>query len=108
MSTLSAHVLDAVDGLPARGVAVEIRSAAGAVLGRGTTDDDGRIRDFGIPPLDAGDYRAVFASGAYFAAKGTATFYPSVEIVFRVSDPGRHYHVPLLLSPFAYSTYRGS
>nr|WP_222131680.1 hydroxyisourate hydrolase [Pseudonocardia sp. C8] len=105
---MSSHVLDAVDGRPATGVAVELRSATGEVLGHGTTDDDGRVRDFGVPPLAAGDYRVVFASGDYFATKGTPTFYPTVEIPFTVSDPGAHYHVPLLLSPFAYSTYRGS
>lgn len=106
MSSLSSHVLDAGTGRPASGVRIELRDATGAALGSATTDDDGRTRDF--PPLAAGDYRLVFATGAYFAAREQATFYPSVEIAFTVADPGAHYHVPLLLSPFAYSTYRGS
>jgi 5-hydroxyisourate hydrolase len=110
MSTLSTHVLDAVSGTPATGVPVllEGRSDTGTdwtALGRGVTDSDGRLRDLTPAPLGTGVYRLVFDTDAYTAdAPG---FYPEVSIVFRITEE-RHYHVPLLLSPFAYSTYRGS
>jgi 5-hydroxyisourate hydrolase len=110
VSTLSTHVLDAVAGTPATGVPVTLdRRAAGSsewtALGRGTTDDDGRIPGLSPTPLQPGVYRLVFDTDAY--AADSPGFYPEVCIVFRVTDD-RHYHVPLLLSPFAYSTYRGS
>jgi 5-hydroxyisourate hydrolase len=121
MSTLSTHVLDAVTGAPATGVPVALdrQSAAGSdwtAVGRGSTDDDGRIRGLVPAPLESGVYRLVFDTDAYTAgstadtAGSTATepgFYPEIAIVFRITEE-RHYHVPLLLSPFAYSTYRGS
>jgi 5-hydroxyisourate hydrolase len=73
-----------------------------------TTDADGRIRE-AFPALDAsGTYRLIFDTGDYFAKRDVACFYPEVAVCFAVSDPRGHYHVPLLLSPFAYSTYRGS
>jgi 5-hydroxyisourate hydrolase len=111
--TVSTHVLDAVAGRPAAGVLVTLSRAASAAAGNwpelesGATDSDGRHR-FGAatPP---GVYRLSFGTGDYFAGRGTATFYPEVVITFTVADGGTgHYHVPLLLSPFAYSTYRGS
>jgi 5-hydroxyisourate hydrolase len=71
------------------------------------TDVDGRIREE-FPQLEAGVYRLVFETGDYFAARDVECFYPEVALCFAVSDPLRHHHVPLLLSPFAYSTYRGS
>ena len=111
MTTLSTHVLDAVSGLPASGVRVALdrRNADGwQPLGEAVTDDDGRVRDLAPGGLGTGVHRLVFATGAYFAATGQTGFYPEVSVVFEVSDPGRHHHVPLLLSPFAYSTYRGS
>jgi 5-hydroxyisourate hydrolase len=79
-------------------------------LGGGTTDPDGRLRDFGENATDlaAGTYRLVFGTAAYFAATGQRGFYPEVSVTFDYADPAAHYHVPLLLSPFAYSTYRGS
>jgi 5-hydroxyisourate hydrolase len=106
---LSTHVLDAAAGRPAVGVAVRLESHDGAnwtAAARGRTDDDGRIGELGAPV--AGMHRICFDTGSYFAARGIATFYPEVVVVFEVSDPEQHYHVPLLLSPFAYSTYRGS
>ncbi|MGF0117540.1 hydroxyisourate hydrolase [Promicromonospora sp. Marseille-Q5078] len=110
-SHVTTHVLDAVSGLPAAGVAVSLWSVgadAAERLADATTDADGRVKDLGPESLDAGTYRVTFATGDYFAALGTATFYPSISIDFTV-EPGRdHYHVPCLLSPFAYSTYRGS
>jgi 5-hydroxyisourate hydrolase len=108
--TLSTHVLDASAGRPAAGVGVVLeRHADGggwSPAGTGATDDDGRLRLPGAFP--AGIYRITFASGAYFAARGVPTFYPEVTVTFEVSAQTEHYHVPLLLSPFAYSTYRGS
>lgn len=105
-SQLTTHVLDAMTGAPAAGVDVALRSADGAVLARGTTNDDGRLA-LGPDHLSEGSYELTFATGAYFAAHGVETFYPSVTIAFTVASD-RHHHVPLLLSPFAYSTYRGS
>jgi len=102
MSSLSTHVLDATTGQPAAGVAVRL-SRDGAELAAASTDTDGRIGKL-ADGLAAGTYRLVFDTGRYF----TATFYPEVVVTFTVSGPERHYHVPLLLSPFAYSTYRGS
>ena len=102
--SLSSHVLDAVRGRPAAGVAVRWERL---VDGEATTDDDGRISDWG-EPTGQGRHRLVFGSGAYFAGQGVETFYPEVVVVFEVTDAAAHHHVPLLLSPFAYSTYRGS
>lgn len=106
MTTLSTHVLDSGTGMPAAGVELVLADASGAVLTTGVTDADGRHRF--PPPLAAGEHELTFRVGAYFAAQGVATFYPRASIAFLV-EPGReHLHVPLLLSPFAYSTYRGS
>ncbi len=104
--SLSTHVLDAVRGEPAAGIRVRLyrESALSAEL---ATDADGRIRE-AFPQLEMGVYRLVFETGDYFAARDAECFYPEVAVCFAVSDPQRHYHVPLLLSPFAYSTYRGS
>ena len=114
MSTISTHVLDTALGQPATGVRVilEQLDATGVVvsLGLGETDDDGRLRDL-LPAgqsLERGDYRLRFDTGAYFEATGRTTFYPSVTVDFRVTDAAVHHHVPLLLSPYGYSTYQGS
>ena len=111
MSTLSTHVLDAASGQPAAGVRVALDRRDGdgwRPLGSGVTDGDGRVRDLAPDGLEAGVHRLVFATGEYFAATGQTGFYPEVPVVFEVADTDRHYHVPLLLSPFAFSTYRGS
>ncbi len=109
--TISTHVLDAVAGGPAQGVGLRLErvDAAATEIGRGATDADGRCPELteGLR-LEAGSYRLRFETGAYFARSGTPTFYPFVDLVFEVTDATAHYHVPLLLSPFAYSTYRGS
>ncbi|MFT4136807.1 hydroxyisourate hydrolase [Microbacterium sp.] len=102
---LTTHILDAMSGSPAEGVEVVLRSG-GEVVASGVTDDDGRLA-LGPESLPLGSYEIGFATGAYFAARGVETFYPDVTIAFTVASD-RHYHVPLLLSPFAYSTYRGS
>lgn len=106
-SSLSTHVLDAVTGTPAAGVHVTLYAADDTLLDESTTNADGRIPEIG-GVLEAGNYRLSFATGAYFAERSQPTLYPVVTIDFTVSDGGEHYHVPLLLSPFAYSTYRGS
>jgi 5-hydroxyisourate hydrolase len=105
---VSTHVLDAALGRPAAGVAVTLRSAAGFVAGSGSTDHDGRVSDLSRGPLEAGTYQLIFGTAAYFDASGQQGFYPEVVITFALADPRQHVHVPLLLSPFAYSTYRGS
>ena len=111
---ITTHVLDTARGRPAAGVPVTLLFAepdgVWAELARGTTDADGRIRDW-LPddhPLKAGDYELRFATGDYFAARGVTGFYPEVRVAFEVNEQQGHYHVPLLLSPFGYSTYRGS
>lgn len=113
MSTLSTHVLDTSLGRPAAGVAVTLeRREAGVFveLGRGRTDADGRCREL-LPAgvsLQLAVYRLRFDTGSYFGERGIASFYPQVSVEFAVHDPSQHHHVPLLLSPFGYSTYRGS
>ena len=107
--TVSTHVLDAAHGRPAQGVDLTLERGDGEVLGTGTTNADGRCPELtdGLE-LGTGRYRLRFETGAWFARTGTETFYPVVEVLFEVTDPAAHHHVPLLLSPFAYSTYRGS
>jgi 5-hydroxyisourate hydrolase len=110
-SRVTTHVLDAVTGRPAQGVAVvlERRDAGGwSPVAEGRTDGDGRIGRLGPDDLDAGTYRVTFAVGEYFAGQAQDAFYPEVVISFTLADPAAHYHVPLLLSPYAFSTYRGS
>lgn len=110
MSTVTTHVLDTSHGRPGIGVAVRLERADGTaeVIASAVTDADGRVSDLGPDALAAGAYRLVFETGPYFEALGVETFFPQVEIVFTVVDSTQHYHVPALLSPFAYSTYRGS
>ena len=136
-SAITTHVLDTARGQPAAGVAVRLefvsddgqpedgqpgkghpeegRTGNGhpagrpTELGRSVTDADGRARDLGPATLPPGIYRLVFDTGAYFAGQGSKpAFFPEVAITFRVDGESPHHHVPLLLSPFAYSTYRGS
>jgi len=113
MSPITTHVLDIAKGRPARSVAVRLERRAGRswrALGRGRTDADGRLGTL-LPagaPLVRGTYRLTFATGRYLGRGGPKPFYPEVAIVFEVRDAAQHYHVPLLLSPFGYSTYRGS
>lgn len=108
MSYLSAHVLDAAAGRPAAEVTVELASAAGHSIASARTDADGRVDDLGPDHLDPGDYQVTFGSGGYFAARGIECFYPAVTVLFTVAAGQLHYHVPLLLSPYSYTTYRGS
>ena len=105
--SISTHVLDAVTGRPAAGLELVLGRRAGGVwheLAQRATDADGRVPDL-AGHVEAGVYRIVFETEAYLTIE---TFYPQVVVMFRVTDPAAHHHVPLLLSPFAYSTYRGS
>jgi 5-hydroxyisourate hydrolase len=109
---ITTHVLDTARGRPAAGVPIVLERASGdgwQELGRGATDADGRLRDLVAEgaPTGAGRYRLTFDTGAYFRDRGEAAFYPEVSVVFTVAAD-EHHHVPLLLSPFGYSTYRGS
>ncbi|MEO6411260.1 MAG: hydroxyisourate hydrolase [Pedococcus sp.] len=108
MGTLSTHVLDTSLGSPAAGITVVLESVDGQGIGDGITDGDGRVGTIGPERLEAGDYRLRFASSGYFAARGVDAFYPEVVVVFTIADADQHYHVPVLLNPFGYSTYRGS
>ncbi|MFZ3217544.1 MAG: hydroxyisourate hydrolase [Candidatus Acidiferrales bacterium] len=113
MSQISTHVLDTSLGRPAAGVPVglEIQIAGGGwrEISRGATDADGRLRHLLEPEaLIAGIYRLTFETYAYFHARKIRSLYPQIAIVFQVTDPKEHYHIPLLLSPYGYSTYRGS
>ena len=111
---ISTHVLDTSRGRPAAGVPVLLesidRSGSRREVTRATTDVDGRIRE--LMPVGAeargGAYCLTFETGAYFSALGVESFYPRGTVEFEVRDVSQHYHVPVLLSPYGYSTYRGS
>lgn len=114
MSAITTHVLDTSAGRPAAGIQVTLEARdeenAWREVGRGPTDSDGRLRDL-LPPdflLSAGAYRLTFDVKSYFDARGVEGFYTEVVVSFVVRDAGAHYHVPLLLSPYGYTTYRGS
>jgi 5-hydroxyisourate hydrolase len=112
VSAITTHVLDTSRGVPAAGVGVVLemleRGGAWKQLGAARTDGDGRVRAGLAADATAGTYRLRFDTGAYFASQKAATFLPEVVVVFAVLDAAQHHHVPLLLSPFGYSTYRGS
>ena len=101
MSQVTTHVLDTAAGTPAAGIAVTLETADGAVIARGSTDEDGRIAELGPDHLEPATYRLRFDTGSH------SSFFPEVAIAFVVVGDA-HFHVPLLLSPFGYSTYRGS
>ena len=110
-SHVTSHVLDAATGRPARGVGVRLEARDGAggdwtPVAEAVTDADGRVSRLGPEALPEGAYRVVFDTAGYFGDR--PTFYPEVVIVFELAAASEHYHIPLLLSPFAYSTYRGS
>lgn len=111
MSTISCHVLDTARGRPAGGVPVNLAlldsSGSWQLVANATTNTDGRVPDFGPTPLTAGTYRLHFETGSYFAPDLPA-FYPFVDVVFEVIATNEHHHIPLLISPYGYSTYRGS
>ena len=112
-SPITTHVLDLAHGRAAAGIPVLLESQHGTSwksIGQGATNADGRVENLLPPaaPLERGQYRLSFDTKAYFDAQGGKTFYPYVCIAFEVANTGEHYHVPLLLSPYGYSTYRGS
>ncbi len=114
MSAITTHVLDLSRGTPAAGMGVTLEiyliERGWVKLGEKATDPDGRVRDFIKPgsALDPGHYRLIFETGEYFRGRGETSFHHGVTVTFEVRDPAQNYHVPLLLSPFGYSTYRGS
>ena len=114
MSTISTHILDTSRGKPASGVAVYLESQnhdeTWEALTHAWTDDEGRVKPFFLleEPLPAGIYRLVFDTDAYFSGLDSESFYPQVCVVFQIGEEPQHYHIPLLLSPFGYSTYRGT
>jgi 5-hydroxyisourate hydrolase len=113
MSAITTHVLDVSRGRPAAGLTVLLEERAESLWARrgdGVTDADGRCRALLAPgvALEPGVYRLTFQTGAYFHAAGVHCFHPEVQVTFEVTDPQQHYHVPLLLSPYGYTTYRGS
>jgi 5-hydroxyisourate hydrolase len=114
MSTISTHILDTSRGAPASGVAVclEVQNndETWTELSHAWTDSDGRVKTFFLVErtVSYGTYRLVFDTEPYYAALSLECFYPQVSVVFKVSDASQHYHVPLLISPYGYSTYRGS
>ena len=110
-SHVTTHVLDTGSGRPAAEVPVILLMLDGerwVPIAEGATDADGRVKQLGPDRLPSGTYRLAFDTGKYFAATGTDAFFPEVTLTFGVLESEAHYHVPLLLSPFAYSTYRGS
>jgi len=114
MSTVTTHVLDTSLGQPAVGVRVRLErlDATGdgepSPVAEAVTDADGRVRELGPDGLPPGTYRVVFGTGEYFARSDRRTFYPEVAVSFLIDSAAGHYHVPLVVSPFAYSTYRGT
>lgn len=110
-SLISTHILDTARGRGASGVSVQLHGYADGEwtpIADGVTDDNGRVMQLGPDALPAGGYRLTFDTGGYFAGQSTETFFPEVLLTFTVAEGEAHYHVPLLLSPFAYSTYRGN
>ena len=111
MSKITTHVLDIARGAPAAGVKIRLEMKYGdawMLVGDGRTDHDGRLRSLAPDEIEAGIYRITFDTRSYWDTQGTTGFYPEASIVFEVFDPSEHYHVPLLLSHFGYSTYRGT
>ena len=108
MSKVTTHVLDTAHGMPAAGIPVSLRDGDGVILARGQTDADGRVKELGPEELPAGRYALVFDTARYFELIDLEGFYPRVTIDFQIVDPDEHFHLPLLLSAFGYSTYRGS
>ena len=109
MSTISTHVLDTALGKPAAGVRVTLERDH-SLIGSGVTDEDGRVRDLlqGGSSLGEGEYKLTFSVGDYFAGSKRSSFYTRIVVSFQIAEGTEHYHVPLLVSPYGYSTYRGT
>ena len=112
MSPITTHILDTHRGCPASGVSLELRFFDGtkySVLAKGVTNEDGRVADLLVgKTLQSGRYQMQFDTQGYHQSLGITGFYPEVVVTFEVQNIEQHYHIPLLLSPFGYSTYRGS
>lgn len=113
MTQITSHVLDTSRGKPAEGIDISLHrldNDSYSLLGSALTNSDGRVSDFTGPgdALKAGTYKLIFVLDEYFTRYDIEAFYPHADIVFRIAGDGQHYHVPLLLNPFGYSTYRGS
>ena len=113
MTQITSHILDTSAGRPAAGVKISLLRQLGdawQLLGSASTNDDGRVADFtgNDDALAAGTYKLTFYLSDYYAGQKQSSFYPFVDVVFGIEGDGQHYHVPLLLNPFGYSTYRGS
>ena len=113
MSQITTHILDTARGCPGANVTITLARCDGdewTQIGSGNTNDDGRVPDLCTDGevLLAGTYRMHFAVASYFEALGQAVFYPWADVVFNIAGDGQHYHIPLLISPYSYSTYRGS
>ena len=113
MSQITTHVLDTAKGKPAEGIMIFLQrptmEGQWEDVTSGVTNSDGRVANFMSEDqvIEPGIYRMVFETGAYFDKEGIVGFYPEVPVIFEIKDT-THYHIPLLLSPFGYSTYRGS
>lgn len=113
MTQITSHILDTSVGRPAASVQISLLQQQDddwQLLGSGSTNDDGRVADFtgNTDVLAAGTYKLTFYLSDYYARQKQSSFYPFVDVVFEIEGDGQHYHVPLLLNPFGYSTYRGS
>ena len=110
---ITTHILDISIGKPAAGIRVSLArvdNARRVSVGSGTTDAEGRLRDL-VPKaakVNAGVFELIFETGTYFRARGVEPFHPQVTVTVEITDPAQHYHVPLLVSPYGYTTYRGS
>jgi len=111
MSTISTHILDTASGRPAEGMHVQLErmeNGGWTPMFEGTTNADGRVTDLAPNGISPGIHRMTFGTGDYHRAQGVAGFYPQVRVCFEIGATDEHYHVPLLISPFGFSTYRGS
>jgi 5-hydroxyisourate hydrolase len=110
---ITTHILDLASGKPAAGVRVglaRVEDVHRVPVGAGVTDADGRLRDL-VPKaskVNAGVFELTFETGPYFRAHGVEPFHPRISVLVEITDPAQHYHVPLLISPFGYTTYRGT
>ncbi len=112
LSPITTHVLDVSCGKPAANISCKLErlnsQSQWEKIGEGVTNQDGRVDTLLSSPINKGIYRIEFLTKPYFEQKKTNSFYPSVTVHFEIVSPEEHYHVPLLLSPYGYSTYRGS
>jgi 5-hydroxyisourate hydrolase len=106
--TLSTHVLDTTLGQPARNLKLTLKNDDGEIIAEGNTNDDGRFNDWPVNGFENGIYELTFHTGDYLHRQHGQSFYPKASVCFELSGTDAHFHVPLLVSPYSYSTYRGS